>query len=170
MLPTRPAGRGIAPLIEYPQRGALAAFRLFTLFASAELELFVRDFANWWLTSSEVARFQRRHSARKSYPGHARDPVVAKQQIIDWLKPSAPNKAPSWPARARAVFRCQTDAPMAETIVTLIAWRNEFAHLGRRRHRIRWNGTGVGESMVACLLAFVVLGVRLGEASFDRLS
>jgi hypothetical protein len=54
-------------------------------------------------------------------------------------------------------------------MVTLIMWRNEFSHLGRRRYRIVWNGTDLGETMVAWLLASVILGVRLGETSFKRL-
>jgi hypothetical protein len=152
----------------FPQRGASASLRLFTLFASAELELFVREFATWWLTPAEVARFRRMNTTRGDIRHLAADYAKAREQIVGWLKPSAPSRPPTWPARARHVFRCRVDAPVAEAIVTLIKWRNEFSHPARRRPRVRWNGTDVGEVMVAWLLAIIILGVRLGEASFRR--
>lgn len=157
-------------LLASPQQGALATFRLFTLFAVAESELFTRGFADWWLTPNEIARFRRTATCRRYMRNLPNDPTLAKQQIINWLKPSAPTKAPTWPTRMRRVFRCRIESPLAETMVTLIMWRNEFSHLGRRRYKIEWNGTDLAECMIAWLFASIILSVRLGETSLKRLS
>jgi hypothetical protein len=109
-----------------------------------------------------------RQACRRYVKNLSADRVLAKQRIIDWLKPSAPTRPPTWPTRIRRVFGCRVDRPLAETMVTFIMWRNELSHLGRRRYAVEWNGTDLGEVMVAWLLASVVLGVRLGEASFRR--
>jgi hypothetical protein len=154
-----------------PERGALALFRMFTLFAVSEVELFTREFAAWWLTPAEIAAFRRSATCARYYKNLARDPVTAKVQLVEWLKPSAPSKGLKWATRMRRIFRCTIDAPVADAFGALIMWRNEFAHLGRRRYDIDWYGPAdVGTVMECALMASLILGARLGEASFKRLT
>ncbi|WP_394844962.1 hypothetical protein LZC95_48915 [Pendulispora brunnea] len=159
----------VTRLAASPQQGMSAAFRLFTLFSISELELFTRDFANWWLTPAEISKFKRSATCRRYVRHLSPDPAIAKDQIITWLKPSAPPKPPTWPTRIQRVFRCRLDKRLSETMVTLILWRNEFSHLGQRRYRIDWMTTDFSESMIAWFFASTILSIRLGEASFRRL-
>jgi hypothetical protein len=165
-------GRQLRRIVSSPNSGASLALRIFTVFAVGELEWFVREFARWWLTRAEIAKFRASPTCARMPKRLAHDDAIAREQIIDWLKPTASSRYLAWGVRLRRVFRCRIDESVTEAFKTLIMWRNEFAHLGRRRHRIRWmasNGPDIAEAMVCWIMASMVLSVRLGEASFQRL-